>query len=278
MPPDMECKSAVIDGITMRWNERGQGMPVVFVHGIPTSPDLWRHVIPKLDGVRSLAFEMVGYGSSIPEGKNRDISVGRQADYLLRWLEELGIEKAVLVGHDLGGGVVHIAAIRRPPIAAAMLLTNSIGYDSWPIPSVKTLRALKDVVAHLPKPLVKGMLAPLFPRGHDNFERARESFDVHWSHYQRHDGGAALARQVASLDVNDTLAVSPNIPALAGIPSRVIWGVADQFQPVTYGERFARDLGTTVQRIEGGKHFTPEDHPDEIARGVHQLVQWSKAA
>lgn len=274
----MESRSAFIDGITMRWKEHGQGAPVVFVHGIPTSPDLWRHVIPKLNDVRSLAFEMVGYGSSMLEGKDRDISVGRQADYLLRWLEALGIERAVLVGHDLGGGVVHIAAIRRPPIAEAMLLTNSIGYDSWPIPSVKALRALKDVVALLPKRIVKTMVAPLFPRGHDNVAMARESLDVHWAHYQRHDGGAALARQVAALDVDDTLAVSPNIPALAGIPSRIIWGAADPFQPVTYGERFARDLGTTVQRIEGGKHFTPEDRPDEIAHGVRQLVRWSKAA
>ncbi len=51
-----------------------------------------------------------------------------------------------------------------------------------------------------------------------------------------------------------------------------MWGTADTFQKLAYGERFARDLGTTVQRLEGGKHFTPEDHPEELAAAISDLV------
>jgi pimeloyl-ACP methyl ester carboxylesterase len=79
----MENKSRDVDGIRMSWEELGEGRPVVFIHGIPTCPRLWRHVIPRIAHARCLAWEMVGYGSSIPEGVDRDISVGRQADYLL---------------------------------------------------------------------------------------------------------------------------------------------------------------------------------------------------
>ncbi len=61
------------------------------------------------------------------------------------------------------------------------------------------------------------------------------------------------------------------LPALK-VPARIVWGVADPFQKLEYGERFARDLGTTVRRIEGGKHFTPEDHPDVIATAVLDLA------
>ena len=46
---------------------------------------------------------MVGYNASIPDGGTRDISVQRQADYLVGFLRHLGIERAVLAGHDLGG-------------------------------------------------------------------------------------------------------------------------------------------------------------------------------
>ncbi len=56
------------------------------------------------------------------------------------------------------------------------------------------------------------------------------------------------------------------------MPARVVWGVADPFQKLRYGERFARDLGTTVQHIEGGRHFTPEDHPDVIATAIKDLA------
>lgn len=78
----MESRTVEAEGIRMRWEEEGEGYPVVFIHGIPTSPRLWRHVISRIQGARSMAWEMVGYGASIEEGQNRDISVARQADYL----------------------------------------------------------------------------------------------------------------------------------------------------------------------------------------------------
>lgn len=133
----MNERTATIEGLRMRWEEQGEGMPLVLVHGIPVCPRLWRHVVPRISGARCLAWEMVGYGGSIAEGQGRDISVARQADHLLAWLKTLGIERAVLAGHDLGGGVVQIAAVRQPEACAGLFLTNAIGYDSWPIPSVK---------------------------------------------------------------------------------------------------------------------------------------------
>jgi pimeloyl-ACP methyl ester carboxylesterase len=114
-------QQATIRGVPMRWTEEGEGFPVVLLHGIPTSPALWRHVMPQVRGGRCLAFELVGYGDSIPAGRDRDISVARQADYLLAWLDHLGVEPAVLVGHDLGGGVAQIAAVREPRRCARLV-------------------------------------------------------------------------------------------------------------------------------------------------------------
>lgn len=263
----------VVEGVQMRWLERGSGTPVVLVHGIPTGPRLWRHVMPLVDGARLLAWEMVGYADSIPEGRTRDISVARQADYLVRWLDALGLGRVILAGHDLGGGVVQIAAVRHPERCAALLLTNAIGYDSWPIPSVKMLRAMGGLVRRLPASAVKtGVFRMLMARGHDDRRVAAESLALHWAAYAAHGAGDALIRQIRALDVRDTLAVAPALSSLRGIPARVVWGAADQFQKVEYGERFARDLGTTLDRIEGGKHFTPEDHPERIAAALNALV------
>jgi pimeloyl-ACP methyl ester carboxylesterase len=268
----MESRSAVVNGIPMRWDETGEGVPVVFVHGIPTSPALWRRVVPFLEGVRTLAWEMVGYGQSIPEGMGREISVGRQADYLLSWMREIGLSRAVLAGHDLGGGVVQIAAVRRPEAVAGLFLTNAIGYDSWPIPSVKAMRTAGGLVERLPDPVFRRIFAGFVIQGHDDREIARESLDLHWENYAAADGAAAFVRQVRSLNVHDTLAVRDSLPALK-LPARVVWGEADRFQKVKYGERFAHDLHTTLRRISGGKHFTPEDHPAAVAEAVNDLVR-----
>ncbi|WP_114451529.1 alpha/beta fold hydrolase [Halopolyspora algeriensis] len=267
----MQERTAVVDGIPMRWLEQGEGSAVVFVHGIPTSAELWRHVIPRVGNGRRLAWEMPGYGASIPAGRDRDISVARQADYLNAWLDHLGIERAVLVGHDLGGGVVQNLAVHHRDRAAGMVLTNAIGYDSWPVPPVKAMQRAAPVLRWFPDAVVYPQFAALLRLGHDNAQLARESVGEHWRHYVTHGAAQALARQAGALDVHDTLAVADRLPEL-DLPARVVWGTADGFQKVEYGRRFARDLGATLQRIEGGRHFTPEDHPEPIAAAVDELL------
>lgn len=95
-------------------------------------------------------------------------------------LRHLRIDQAVLVGHDLGGGVVHIAAVRRPDLCGGLLITNGIGYDSWPIPSVKAMRAVSPLLSRLPALVLKPGLAALIGRGHDTFALGKEALGVHY--------------------------------------------------------------------------------------------------
>ena len=267
----MESRRIDLGGLHMRWEEQGEGQPVVLLHGIPTNPRLWRHVVPRLRGCRCLAWEMPGYGVSIGEGKGRDISVGRQADYLIQWMDGIGVERAVLGGHDLGGGVAQIAAARHPNRVQGLVLMNAICYDSWPIPSVKILRALSPLVRRSPDVLIYLTMSTLLFRGHDDTSRAREALGVHWPPYAARNAAAALARQVEALDVRDTLVVADHLSEL-DMPARLIWGAADQFQKIRYGKRLARDLGAPIDPIRGGKHFVPEDHPERVAAAVQSLV------
>lgn len=261
-----------VNGIRMSWVEEGEGKPVILLHGIPTSPDLWRHVIPRLSGVRALAWEMVGYGQSISEGRGRDISVAQQAEYLAQWMQELGIKKAILAGHDLGGGVAQILAIRHPELCSGLFLTNAIGYDSWPIPSVIAMREMGALIEKLPDPAFKALLLSFFLRGHDDLGKAKDAFHVHTREYTEKDGAAAMVRQMEALDVEDTLKIAGQLSSL-NIPARLAWGEADQFQKIEYAERFSRDLNAPLRRINGGKHFTPKDHPAVIAEEIMTLVE-----
>lgn len=260
----------------MRWIEQGEGLPVVLVHGLPTSPALWRLVIPRLARVRVLAWEMVGYGDSIVAGRERDISLRRQVDYLHAWLAALGVDAAVLVGHDLGGGVAQIAAVQHPERCLGLVLVDSVGYDSWPIASLKALRAGGALFAHLPLELLQLSFAPLFYRGHSSRQFARLCLSVHAQPYRRHDGSRALIRQARSLDVGDTLAVQDSLLQLREMPARVVWGAADPFQAVRYGHRFARDLDCELVRIERGRHFVPEDQPDIVAAAIGDVVELAR--
>lgn len=267
----VQQRTAVVEDIPMRWIEHGEGHPVVFVHGIPTSAELWRHVLPRLDSAWCLAWEMPGYGASIPAGRGRDISMARQADYLVAWLDHLGIDRAVFAGHDLGGGVIQILTARYRHRIAGLVLTNAICYDSWPIPSVQAMQRAAPVLQWLPDSAVYPMFVSLLRRGHDNAARASESIGVHWRHYATHGAAHSLVRQVRALNVRDTLAVADQLPHL-DVPARVVWGAADRFQKEHYGARLARDLGTDLRRIDAGRHFTPEDRPDQLAAAVEEVM------
>jgi len=262
--------TAIVDDVPMRWVEHGEGRPVVLVHGIPTSPRLWRRVMPLVEG-RTLAVEMLGYGASMVDTGDHDIGLSSQADRLLGWLDVTGLEGAVLVGHDLGGGVAQIAATRAPDRFSGLVLTNAVCYDSWPIPSVKMMRAASGLLQHLPGLAIYPAFVQLLLRGHDDFAMAREAIKRHWRPYAEHGAAQNLMRQVSALDVRDTIAVADLLPTLQ-LPARVVWGEADRFQKVSYGERLAADLGTGLTRISGGKHFTPEDHPLDIARAINDLI------
>ena len=268
----MQTKSVEVDGINMRWEEEGEGAPVVYVHGIPTSPRLWRYVIPQVNNARSLAWEMVGYGGSVQEGRDRNISVARQADYLASWMRNLEIEDATLVGHDLGGGVAQILAVEHPDLVSGLMFTNAISYDSWPIPQVKLLRAAGPVVERLPDEVFRLVYTNFMMQGHGSRQQAQEAVSEHLPYYERTDGAAAFMRQVRSLDVQDTLAVADRLPEL-DVPVRLVWGAADQFQKIGYAYRLAYEMDGKLERVEGGKHFTPEDNPGPVAGAVNELLK-----
>lgn len=72
--------------------------------------------------------------------------------------------------------------------------------------------------------------------------------------------------------MRDTEAVAPELPRLQ-VPARLAWGAADKFQKLRYGERLAKDLAAPLRRIDGGKHFTPEDHPEILAEEINFLLR-----
>ncbi|WP_424932373.1 alpha/beta fold hydrolase [Amaricoccus macauensis] len=268
----MQSHSITVDGIDMRWEETGAGDPLILIHGIPTCPALWREVAPRIEGRRVLAWEMPGYGASIPEGVDRDISIEAQAEYLAAWMRSLGIERAIVAAHDLGGGVAQIVAVRHPEMVAGLLLTNAICYDSWPVPLVDVVAKTGSIAKHAPDGAFHQLLKLMFSKGHETEEAAKAAFDAHGPHYARHGEAEAFVRQAQSLNVEDTKAIAYQLPKL-GIPARIVWGEADDFQKIEYGERLASDLGAPLRRIEGGLHFTPEDHPQIIADEINALIR-----
>ncbi|GIH05164.1 haloalkane dehalogenase 3 [Rhizocola hellebori] len=99
----------------MAYVEVGEGDPIVFLHGNPTSSYLWRNIIPAVSGVgRCLAPDLIGMGESgpAPDGNYRFLD---QVRYLDAWFDAVGAtDDVVLVVHDWGSALGFYRAMRHP--------------------------------------------------------------------------------------------------------------------------------------------------------------------
>lgn len=111
----------------MSFVDVGEGSPIVFLHGNPTSSYLWRNVIPHLAGAgRCLAPDLVGMGRSgpAPAGGYR---FADHARYLDAWFDAAGLERDVtLVLHDWGSALGFHWASRHPERVRAIAYMEAI--------------------------------------------------------------------------------------------------------------------------------------------------------
>jgi pimeloyl-ACP methyl ester carboxylesterase len=248
----------------------GRGEPVVLLHGIPTWSYLWTPVLGALTRVaRVLAPDLAGFGFS--DKRDRfDRSIARPAELVDRWMASIGLPSAVIVGHDIGGGVALRLATLFPSRVRKLCVMNTVCYDSWPVElmlqfghpgadrrlsaamAVRLLRqALQGGFARRPPAaLLAGLLAP----------------------YATEVGKRSLIRNASALNTNLTTEIAPRLPSI-GVPTLILWGEEDLFQTIAYGERLAWDIpGARLVRIAGARHFVMVDRPGVVARRLGDFV------
>lgn len=251
---------------------RGGGDPIVLVHGFPTSSHLWQPVVPLLpDGHRVVVVDLLGYGrSDRPAG--RDVSIRGHAERMRQVLDALGIERACIVGHDIGGGIAQVMALRWPQRVSALVLVNAVAYDAWPQREVKMARAMLPLTRHLPATFLLSVLRTDLLRGYAEAERGAHAIERYVKPFASPEGRDAFFEHLLALDPRDTAALAPRLGDIVA-PTAVVWGAHDPFLPASIGERLARDIpGATLDVIAEGRHFTPEEHAERVAAAIARVA------
>lgn len=114
-------------GRSMTFVDRGpaDATAVVLLHGNPTWSFLWRKVITRLPGVRCIAPDLLGLGTSDRLPQLADHTVDRHADALAQLLRALQLPRMVLVGQDWGGPLAAAIGARMPDAVAGLVLANT---------------------------------------------------------------------------------------------------------------------------------------------------------
>jgi pimeloyl-ACP methyl ester carboxylesterase len=88
--------------VTLTYDRIGSGPPLVLVHGLGSCKEMWRPLIPRLAREREVvAVDMPGFGGSTPGPR----TVEELADALAGFVSDLGLERPLVAGNSLGGGV-----------------------------------------------------------------------------------------------------------------------------------------------------------------------------
>ncbi len=266
----------------MTYVDTGEGDPVVFLHGNPTSSYLWRNVVPHLSGrARCLAPDLIGMGDSgkAPDGSYR---FADHARYLNAWFDALGLtERVVLVGHDWGSALGFDWACRHPEqvkgVAYMEGIVRPMTWDEWPEQARNIFQAMRSPAGEemvlqknvfvervLPASIMRALTDEEFAVYRRPYLEPGESRrpTLTWPRQIPLDGEPADVVEVVQRYA-DWLAAS-DLPKLFinAEPGIILTGAQREF---------CRTWPNQRELTVPGLHFIQEDSPDEVG---HALAEW----
>jgi pimeloyl-ACP methyl ester carboxylesterase len=243
---------------------------VLLLHSGGLTSRQWRKLEERLSPRhRVIAPDLLGYGESVaPAG--HDVSMAAQAVLVPKLLDSLGVDRAVVVGHVLGGAVAQRMVVEAPERVAGLVLIDSVSFDSWPILRMRALRTFAPPFARRwPRAWFRYFeltMRPYVPRA------AREPFRAGLAAWSRDRSGAeAFVRNTRAMDPRITQEIAPRLAEIR-VPAHVVWGRRDPFQRVRWAARLRDAIpGATLAELDGG-HFLPWEKPAKVAAEIRSLV------
>jgi pimeloyl-ACP methyl ester carboxylesterase len=271
-----------IDGINISYLEKGEGDPVVLVHGIPTSSYLWRDMIGELSAHgRVIAPDLPGFGYSDPP-PNGDYSISRYAAVFETFLETLSIERATLVCHDWGGPIVLTYALRHPDKYERLIIFDTFLHRDdlppWPLSmKIAKIRPFGEIFMGLGgRSIARAGLE----------QGVRDTSLITDGIVQRYympDGDPDKLKRtmLGTLRVEyleDLRFIEQNIRTIDR-PTLVVWAEDDSFFPVSVGDRIHSQIkGSSLVRIPDCGHFIPEERPITATQIIIDFLKTSQYA
>jgi pimeloyl-ACP methyl ester carboxylesterase len=131
----MDLRFVTSDGVALAVSDsRGEGMPIVFVHGFSNDRFVWEDAARALpEAWRPICYDLRGHGDSGWSVDCRYHPLDHARD-LAELFDALSLERAVLVGHSMGGNVSTLFAARNPVRVRALALVDAgpaLGQDAW---------------------------------------------------------------------------------------------------------------------------------------------------
>ncbi|MFF9556180.1 alpha/beta fold hydrolase [Streptomyces albus] len=268
--------SITVDGVRLAHRDRGEGEPVVFLHGTPSYSYEWREIVPHVEaaGFRTVTYDLLGYGLS-ERPVDRDTSVAGQTELLEHLLDALGVERACIVAHDIGGAVAQRFALARPERVRRLMLIDSVSFDSWPSATWQRIidENLDDFTSLTQDAFDALLTRQLRMTVADESVMTGEVLRAYLAPHRSALGRVSFfEHQVRHYDSKYTEEISDRLGQLT-MPVRILWGEEDRWQPLHYARRLSDAIpGSELVVVPGAGHFVMEDAPARVVREVMDFL------
>jgi pimeloyl-ACP methyl ester carboxylesterase len=245
---------------------------VVLIHGMLNSSSHWQSVAQSLaSDYTVVAPDLIGHGdSAAPRG---DYSLGAHAASIRDLLAAIGIDRASIVGHSLGGGVAMQFFYQFPQRVDRLVLISSGGLGREVSPMLRTA-ALPGMSALLSLTIHPRLLTAL--RGGGTRMRERnigagvylQAIARALRPLENADARQAFLHTLrAVIDIHgQRVSATDRLGLLESIPTMIIWGERDRTIPIEHGRSAHEAIPHSVFRtIPDAAHFPHLEAPEELA-------------
>lgn len=238
------------------WFQRGDGPPLVFLHGINDQAGSWARVAPGLAAShRVAALDLAGHGESAPQDgpltlddlvASADVGIQRAASG----------RPAVLVGNSFGGFLALVHATRHPGDVAGLVLVGAAVIEGNDAEAAHAARVLLPATRDEARLAFEAILSP---------QSARVPGFV-LDDFLRRAATSPLARLLAAMPRSLDAYLSDERLAALTVPVEMIWGEDDRLLTLAYARRAAAHLpGARLETIPACGHMPQRECPDRFA-------------
>ena len=280
LPDQFDEWEIELHGRRVIYRVAGSGPPIVLIHGMLNSSSHWRSVALNLAGdFTVIAPDLIGHGdSAAPRG---DYSLGAHAASIRDLLAAIGIDRATIVGHSLGGGVAMQFFYQFPQRVERLVLISSGGLGREVTPTLRSA-ALPGISPLLTLTIRPRLLAALAGAGARMRERGigagiyLQAAARALRPLENADARQAFLHTLrAVIDVHgQRVSATDRLYLLEALPTMIAWGERDHTIPLAHGRSAHEAIpNSRLRTLPGAAHFPHLEDPDGLSGLLREFMR-----
>jgi len=263
------AKTATVFTYKIHYLEAGRGAPVILLHGSGGEGARWMPTIKGLASeFRVIAPDQIGWGNS--DKPMLIYHSGVFAEFLARFMKEIGVPKAALVGQSMGAGVALQMAVNYPQLVDRMVLVNGGGFRSandpprtgapdWHARQISNAGTLAESREYLEKMYYNHSLISDKQVEDNLILRLRSA-------YTAEAVQIANARGLGGVTEDEVRAIKT--------PTLLVWGANDKLSPPINADKLNAAIpGSRKVLIDKAGHYPFIEHPEQFNQAVRDFLK-----